>query len=359
MTGYLVLDDGEVFKGEFLGETHWECVGEVVFNTSLVGYQEIVTDPSYYRQIIVMTAPEQGNYGTLAAERESKRVWAQGFVCLEFNDVHKSRHRRSLESELFEFKSPILNGVDTRSLTLHLRSRGTPWGTIVCTQSVEEAKIIGRERIRQAKEAVGSDWVYEVSQEKTTLHQGSKQKGRIALIDYGFKKSILDQLLLRVKEVAVFNSRATAKEILDWNPDGLFLSNGPGDPAAVEHAPEIVKQLLGTKPMFGICMGHQILSLALGGRTYKLKFGHRGSNHPVKNFATGEIYMTAQNHGYAVDPDLPTGVQLSQINLYDKTIEGIECKAKKAWSVQYHPEAGPGPHDSRVLFDHFVHEVVL
>jgi carbamoyl-phosphate synthase small subunit len=299
LTGYLVLENGDTYAGEYRGSAQWESVGEVVFNTSLVGYQEVVTDPSYYQQIIVMTAPEQGNYGTLESERESKRVWAQGFICVNLNQVHRIRERRLFEDELFEFKSPVLADVDTRKLTLQLRSQGTPWGALVSTGSADEARAIGLERIKARKKSLDNDWVYHVSEKKTQVLKGQGKKGRVALLDYGVKTSIVDQLLQRVSEVAIFNSRAKEREILDWSPDGIFLTNGPGDPALVQDAPQIIRELLGQKPLFGICMGHQLLSLALGGKTYKLKFGHRGGNHPVKDLLTGEIYMTSQNHGYA------------------------------------------------------------
>jgi carbamoyl-phosphate synthase small subunit len=213
--------------------------------------------------------------------------------------------------------------------------------------------------IAERKKKVSTDWVYEVSVKKPEFLTGTGIRGRVAVFDFGTKNNIVGEIKNRFKEVGVFGSRATAREIMNWNPDGIILTNGPGDPALVESAVGEIQKLLGQVPLFGICMGHQLLSLAAGGKTYKLKFGHRGGNHPVQNLATGEIYMTSQNHGYAVDEkSLPEGVKVSQINLYDKTVEGIEIPSKKAWSVQYHPEACPGPHDSRVLFDHFANQVL-
>ena len=352
MKGFLVLEDKTVFEGKFAGNPQWKSVGEVVFNTSMVGYQEVITDPSYFQQIVVMTAPEQGNYGVDLRERESGRVYAEGFICVNLNSS-ENPSRKNLSDELLEFKRPSLSEIDTRTLTLHLRSRGTPWGVIMQSENRDDVLKVSQKLIDERRNSISKDWVYETSSKEMKVFNGTGKLGRVALYDYGTKNTIVSELQKRFKEVAVFNSRTDAKKILDWAPLGLVLSNGPGDPADVVGAAAEIKKLLGQIPVFGICMGHQILALALGGKTYKLKFGHRGSNHPVQNLKTGEIYMTAQNHGYAVSPDLPTGVKVSQINLYDKTVEGIEAEKLKAWSVQYHPEAGPGPHDSRVLFDYF------
>ncbi len=364
-TGFLILEDQTVFRGQWNGNSSHIGVGEVVFNTSMGGYQEILTDPSYYQQIIVMTAPEQGNYGVADTERESKKVWAEGFVCVNLNATLRD-DRKNLQTELDEFSRPGLSDIDTRSLTLHLRDRGTPWGVMISQAEAQKQGLDSESKkqefvknlITRRRDSISKDWCYETSAKETKIYQGQGVKGRVALLDLGTKENILQQLLLRFKEVSVFNSRASASEILDWSPQGLVLSNGPGDPGNVLGAAAETKKLLGQVPIFGICMGHQILALALGGKTFKLKFGHRGSNHPVQNYETGEIYMTAQNHGYAVSPDLPTGVKVSQINLYDKTVEGIESEKSKAWSVQYHPEAGPGPHDSRILFDYFAKKIL-
>ncbi len=352
MKGFLICEDNTVFEGHWWGSKDFFSVGEIVFNTSMQGYQEIITDPSYYGQIVVMTTPEQGNYGVALAERESEKVYAEGFVCSELN-MSFSEGRKDLENELGEFLRPALSGVDTRSLTLFLRTRGTPWGCLIAGENLEQCQKRAKDLIAEKKKSHEGDWVFKVSTKSTKIVKGIGQKGRIAIYDYGTKSNIVEEAKTRFAEVAIFNSRAQAKEVLDWNPDGLILTNGPGDPAQVQMAAGEVKSLLGRVPIFGICMGHQILALAVGAKTFKLKFGHRGANHPVKNLATGEVYMTSQNHGYAVDPDLPSGVTLSQINLYDKTVEGIEMASRKAWSVQYHPEASPGPHDARKLFDYF------
>jgi carbamoyl-phosphate synthase small subunit len=356
LKGFLVLEDKSTYQGHWHGDTSLVAVGEVVFNTSMTGYQEIITDPSYFRQIVVMTTPEQGNYGVAKNERESNQVYAEGFVCVNLNEVLNSP-RGSLKDELASFKRPGLSDIDTRALTLHLRERGTPWGALIVAPSEKEAQAKAAKIISEKKNSISQDWVHEVSVEKPEFHKGEGPGGRVGVLDLGTKNNIVGELKLRFQDVGVFGSRTPAETILDWAPDGLVLTNGPGDPAAVEGSVGEIKKLLGQIPIFGICMGHQLLALAAGGKTFKLKFGHRGANHPVKNLKTGEIYMTSQNHGYAVSEDLPAGVKVSQINLYDNTVEGIEIAAKRAWSVQYHPEASPGPHDSRVLFDHFANEV--
>jgi len=355
LKSFLALESGQVFEGCWKGsKKNDRGVGEVVFNTGMVGYQEILTDPSYYQQIIVMTAPEQGNYGTLEKERESAQVWVQGLVCLEAYN-HAPPGRKPLLQELEEFGVPMMSGVDTRSLTLELRSRGTVWGSFVETEDPERALAAAREKIRKCQDRLERDWVREVSVKERKLISGKASRGRVAIIDYGAKLNIIRNLAERTKELAIFPSRALPREILSWNPDGIMLTNGPGDPADVKQAVETVRELLGQRPIFGICMGNQILGLALGAKTYKLKFGHRGINHPVQDLYTKEIYMTSQNHGYCVDEKtLPSEARLSQINLYDKTCEGIECIPKNAWSVQYHPEAAPGPHDAGGLFDRFI-----
>jgi carbamoyl-phosphate synthase small subunit len=357
-SGFLVLEDGTLFEGSWCGNPAHTGVGEVVFNTSMVGYQEILTDPSYYQQIIVMTTPEQGNYGVADIERESKKIWAEGFVCLQLNPCSTAK-RNTLAGELEKFAKPALSDVDTRALVLHLRSQGTPWGALLVAADPDEARKRASQLIKSRKAELESDWVYKVTSQKIETFQGIAPKGRIAVFDFGAKNNIIGELQKRFKEIAVFGSRSSSHEILDWAPDGIMLTNGPGDPATVKSAVTEIQKLLGRVPIFGICMGHQLLGLALGGKTFKLKFGHRGANHPVRNLKTGEIYMTSQNHGYALHQDLPQGVQVCQVNLYDGTVEGIECPSKKAWSVQYHPEASPGPHDSQVLFNHFAEEVLV
>jgi carbamoyl-phosphate synthase small subunit len=243
LNGYLVLQNGEVFGGAYVGDDAWSAVGEVVFNTSMAGYQEILTDPSYYQQIIVMTAPMEGNYGVALAEREASKIWAQGFVCLELSTKY-TEGRSTLLTELAEFKRPALTGVDTRRLTLELRRHGTPWGAIVQALSQDEAIKKATALIKERQQLVSKDWVYEVSVGARQVHKGEGKKGRIAVLDYGAKENILRELKARFSEVAIFNSRATAKEILDWAPNGIMLTNGPGDPSAVETAPTELKKIL-------------------------------------------------------------------------------------------------------------------
>lgn len=351
--GYLVLETGEVYQGQFRGGE--ARAGEVVFNTSHSGYEEVATDPSYYGQIIVMTAPMQGNYATDSAVWESRKMWIEGFISVE---MQESERDGSWRRQLAQAGIPILSDLETREIVLRLRDRGTPWGAIVKADSVESAKTIAAGLI-ESKKKIDSDWVYAVSRKAVEMRAGTKPSGpRIAVLDYGAKENIIRELCSRASEVAVFPSRATAAEIRQWNPDGIMLSNGPGDPSAVIGATETVAELLGWKPIFGICMGHQILSRALGAKTYKLPFGHRGSNHPVKDDLLGSVYVTSQNHGYAVDAStLPNGVRVTHVNLNDGSVEGVECPSKLCFSVQYHPESHPGPHEAVKLFDYFVERI--
>lgn len=348
--GYLVLESGEIYAGAWHGGQ--PRAGEVVFNTSHSGYEEIATDPSYYSQIVVMTAPMQGNYGVERSSWESRRMWIEGFVCLE---IQKSDRDTSWRDQLLNSGIPILTELDTREVVLRLRDLGTPWGALVCAEDANEARSMALELIRKKKD-LDLDWVYSVSRSEAEFRKGRMANGpRMAVLDFGCKENTIRELLNRCSEVAVFPSRTPERVIRDWNPSGLMLSNGPGDPAQVKDAVLTVRGLLGWKPIFGICMGHQILSLALGAKTYKLKFGHRGGNHPVKDQLLNEVYITSQNHGYAVNADsLPSDVRVSHVNLNDKTVEGIECAAKSCFSVQYHPESHPGPREARQLFDYFL-----
>lgn len=346
--GYLVLEDGKVFTGEWLaGQAR---AGEVIFNTSHNGYEEIATDPSYYGQIMVMCAPMQGNYGVDKSFWESKNIWIEGFIALDID-----KNMDAWVQRLNENKSPVLNDVDTRELVLYLRDKGTLVGALVQANSEDEAKKLAEPLINNHKK-MDKDWVYAVSSKSPQFLSGAASSGpRVAVIDYGCKQNILRELLRRCQEVAIFPARTPEKEILAWNPDGILLSNGPGDPAEVKEAVDTIKNLLGKKVMFGICMGSQLMGRALGAETFRLKFGHHGANHPIKDLRSGKVYVTSQNHGYAIDMEkLPDTVNVIHKNLNDNTVAGIECREQKCFSVQFHPESYPGPRDASPLFDEFI-----
>lgn len=355
---YLVLEDGTVYAG--LGYGGQKIlpmkVGEVVFNTSHSGYEEIATDPSYMNQIIVMTAPMMGNYGVDKNVWESKQLWIQGFVCLQ---LQASENNHSWAQSLVDNEVPILTSIDTRGLVIKLRSQGTTWGTIVEASSEAEAIKTGLQNINNNKTAE-KDWVWLASRKQTEIRKGQNVSGpRVAVLDFGAKENILRELETRCSEIKIFSSRTELKEILEWKPDGMMLTNGPGDPSEVQKAPETIKSLLGQIPIFGICMGHQVLSIALGAKTYKLKFGHRGANHPIKDAILNSIYMSSQNHGYAVDPaSLPKNVQVTQVNLNDNTVAGFFSENLNCLGIQYHPESHPGPHDATALFDFFTTKMI-
>lgn len=355
MKGFLVLETGEVFEGAWMGGA--ARAGEVVFNTSHSGFEEMATDPSYFSQILVTSAPMQGNYGVDDQVWESSQIHIRGFICLE---IQNSKRESSWLNRLAHKQIPVLTEIDTRKLIFRLRDQGTVWGALVDEDSKEKAIAEAKTLIHQAK-TKDKDWVNLVTVKEPTAFKGSNPNGpRIAMIDFGFKMNILKELQSRAKEVCVFPSRSTVKDIEAWKPDGVFLSNGPGDPSEVQGAPETVKNLLGKYPVFGICMGHQILALALGYETYPLKFGHRGSNHPIKDLALNKIYVTAQNHGYAVKTNQngPDDIEVTHINLNDQTVAGLRSKKLNCMSVQFHPESHPGPHDASVLFDHFIKDMV-
>jgi carbamoyl-phosphate synthase small subunit len=319
------------------------------------GYQEITTDPSYCGQIVVMTYPLIGNYGANPEDVESAHPWVEGLVVREISPLHSNwRAAESLDAFLSRHDVPGISGVDTRALTRHLRSRGAMKGVISSTD-LDPASL--HRKALASPGLVGRDLVREVTCARayTPTYAGEKRH-RVAAIDCGIKRSILDCLAAVGCDLTVFPASASAGEILAANPDGVFLSNGPGDPEGVPYVIETVRELLGKKPVFGICLGHQMLGLALGGRTYKLKFGHRGANHPVMDQRTGRIDITCQNHGFCLDPDSldPAVVELTHVNLYDRTNEGMRHRTLPAFSVQYHPEASPGPHDARHLFDDFI-----
>jgi carbamoyl-phosphate synthase small subunit len=354
MMGYLVLESGECYKGTWHGGEN--RAAEVVFNTSHSGYEEIATDPSYFKQIVVLTAPMQGNYKFDKNRWESEKIWIDGFISLQ---IQNSKTDSAWMDQLIQNKVPVMSEVDTRKITLRLRSGGTPWGALVQAASDSQAKSLAQELITKRK-TESTDWVWEVSSKTAEVHTGQKPAGpRIAVMDFGAKKNIIRELLYRCSEVAIFSSRAKVAEIEKFKPTGLMLTNGPGDPSDVLEAVGTVRQFLGKTPIFGICMGHQILALALGAKTYKLKFGHRGANHPINDQLLKKIYVTSQNHGYAVNENsLPKDVLISHKNLNDQTVAGIFSQEKKCLGIQFHPESHPGPHDAVGLFDFFVEKML-
>jgi carbamoyl-phosphate synthase small subunit len=364
----LVLADGATFRGEAFG-ADGEAVGEVVFNTSMSGYQEILTDPSYRGQLVTMTYPEIGNVGVNAEDAESRAPFAEGFIVREYWERPSSwRAEGSLGAYLRQRGVVGITGIDTRGLVRHLRDKGVQQGVISTSEDPPERLA---ERARCAPGLVGRDLVKEVSCEEPydwaagpwalgrgyETPPGTNAQGTRCVVayDYGIKHNILRSLVAAGCRVRVVPAWTAAADVLAMKPRGVFLSNGPGDPDAVPYARDIVRALLGKVPIFGICLGHQILALALGARTYKLKFGHHGANHPVKDLRTGQVEITAQNHGFAVDADsLPPGVAVTHLNLNDHTVEGLVHERVPAFSVQYHPESSPGPRDARYLFGRFV-----
>ncbi|NUN06115.1 MAG: glutamine-hydrolyzing carbamoyl-phosphate synthase small subunit [Bdellovibrio sp.] len=353
MKGYLILETGEIYTGQWHGGEN--RAGEVVFNTSHSGYEEIATDPSYFSQIVVLTAPMQGNYGVEDSVWESRRLWIDGFICLEVQD---SERDQSWKKRLIENKIPLLTEIDTRALVLRLR-KGTPWGALVQANSESEARSKAEALIAQ-KKTLDKDWVYLTSRKEVETRKGDNMVGpRVAVLDFGAKENILRELQHRCSEVKIFNSRTSVQDILAYNPDGIMLTNGPGDPADVKTAIGTVRELLGVKPIFGICMGHQILGLALGAKTYKLKFGHRGSNHPIRDTLLNQIYMSSQNHGYAVEmTSLPADAVVTHTNLNDGTVAGFYSEKRKYLGIQYHPESCPGPHEASGLFSYFIERMI-
>jgi carbamoyl-phosphate synthase small subunit len=354
MKAWLVLETGETYPGKWMaGE---DRAGEVVFNTSHSGYEEIATDPSYLGQIVCMTAPMMGNYGVDDSVWESKRIWIEGFICLQ---MQESERDDSWRKRLHDAGVPLISEVDTRRLVLRLRSGGTPWGALVRAESESAARDKAGQLIA-AKKGGDKDWVYAASRKKIEDLKGNNMVGpRVAVLDFGSKENILRELQALCSEIRIFPSRSSAEELMAWKPDGIMLTNGPGDPADVQVATQTVRDLIGKKPIFGICMGHQILGLALGGKTYKMKFGHRGSNHPIKDELLGQIYVTSQNHGYAVDREtLPADVKVTHTNLNDMTVAGFYSETRKCLGIQYHPEACPGPREARGLFRFFTEKML-
>jgi carbamoyl-phosphate synthase small subunit len=361
----LLLEDGTVFEGKGFGAHGCKC-GEVVFNTAMTGYQEILTDPSYHEQIVTMTYPLIGNYGTNPGDWESRGIYASGFVVKENCDYPSNwRNTAALDGYLKQNDIIGIEGIDTRKLVRHIRIEGAMRGVISSSEMAikkltaklqEYPGLVGRDLVKDVTIDKAYAWNEGLLDIFSDKQPACEAKYKVVAIDYGMKRNISRLLCSHGCAVTVVPAQATAKEILARKPDGVFLSNGPGDPAAVTYAVDTVRALLGKVPIFGICLGHQILGLALGGRTYKLKFGHHGANHPVKNLKTGKIEITSQNHGFCVDLDslAHKDIELTHLNLNDNTCEGIRSRKLCAFAVQYHPEASPGPHDSRYLFHDFV-----
>ncbi len=393
MQALLALEDGRIFRGQAYGHPG-ECQGEVVFNTSLTGYQEIATDPSYAGQIVVLTNPQIGNYGTNHADNEAARPYIEGLIVREFSAVSSNWRSEQVTDEYMErYAVPVLAEIDTRALVRHLRNHGVMRGVISTAVADLEALV---ERARSIRKMDGTDLARVVST-KTSYefdcndirnqsgdpllpspeigrpildsdrfndpNRGREGKSRgeanptlhVVAYDFGIKQNILRMLTRENCRVTVVPAETSASDVLDLKPDGVFLSNGPGDPEPVEYAVKAICEMMGRVPVFGICLGHQLCGLALGGRTYKLKFGHHGGNHPVRNNSTGKVEITAHNHNFAVDPDSINAneVELTHFDLNDQTLEGLRHKTLPLFSVQYHPEAAPGPHDSHYLFRDF------
>ena len=351
--GILLLEDGTVFEGEAVAPG--TRFGEVVFNTSMTGYQEVLTDPSYRGQIVVMTQPHIGNYGTTPEVAESGHPWVEGFIARQFT-VHPSSHEgdESLVSYLRRFGVPALQGIDTRALVRRLRERGALRGVLTTERS--DVDRLAAE-LADFPTMAGRALVDEVTcAAPCEMPAEGEERRHLAVYDFGVKANILRSLNCRGARLTVVPARTPASEVLALPVDGVVLSNGPGDPEPLTGIIETVRELVAARvPVFGICLGHQLLGLALGGRTFKLKFGHHGGNQPVRDLATGKVAITSQNHGFAVDPDsLPASCAVTQVNLNDGTVEGFAVSARPVWSVQYHPEAAPGPHDASVLFDRFL-----
>jgi len=349
---FLALEDGAVFRGDAFGAKA-TSVGEVVFNTSMTGYQEILTDPSYAGQIVTPTYPMIGNYGVNRADVESRRIQVRGFVVRQHCD--RPSHQRN-EMTVHDYLSsegiPGLAGVDTRALTRRLRNRGVMMGVLTSEATPDEALKV----LRDSPSYDEQDYVRSVMGEQgEPWSGGDRPRRRITVVDMGVKHNILRLLRARGCDVATVPASITGEEILAANPDGILLSPGPGDPAPLDYMIASTKTILGRRPIMGICLGHQVIALALGGTTYKLKFGHRGGNHPVRDNATGRVYITAQNHGYAVDPDsLPREAEVSHVNLNDGTVEGLRHTSLPLLTIQYHSEAAPGPLDNVEMFDRFL-----
>ena len=371
MDAILALEDGRVWKGRGFGAAA-EVVGEVVFNTSMSGYQEILTDPSYCGQIVTMTYPLIGNYGVNEEDTESRRVFAEGFIVRELSRTYSNwRAGQSLDQYLNTSGVPGISDIDTRSLVRHIRERGSMRGCL-STLTIDEKAVV--DRARSAPEMIGSDLASVVTCSESyewmdkepdaygsprllhpDLDPNAPPRFHVVAYDFGLKHNSLRNLAALGCRVTIVPAHTSAEDVTALKPDGVWLSNGPGDPEPLTGVVANLRKLIGRYPVFGICLGHQLMGLAVGGRTYKLPFGHHGGNQPVKDLTTGRVEITAQNHGFAVDADsLPPDCEVTHINLNDNTVEGLRHRSLPVYSVQYHPEAAPGPHDPSYLFDKFV-----